>query len=28
MAVGLAMAAIIYREQRTFLVDEYESVAG
>jgi NADH-quinone oxidoreductase subunit K len=28
LAVGLAMAAIIYREQRTFLVDEYESVAG
>lgn len=26
LAVGLAMAAIIYREQRTFLVDEYESV--
>ncbi|MDQ6883092.1 MAG: NADH-quinone oxidoreductase subunit NuoK [Candidatus Dormibacteraeota bacterium] len=28
LAIGLAMAAIIYREQRTFLVDEYESVAG
>lgn len=28
LAVGLAMAAVIYREQRTFLADEYESVAG
>jgi NAD(P)H-quinone oxidoreductase subunit 4L len=28
LAVGLAMAAVIYREHRTFLSDEYESVAG
>ncbi|HEY8677741.1 MAG TPA: NADH-quinone oxidoreductase subunit NuoK [Candidatus Dormibacteraeota bacterium] len=28
LAVGLAMAAMIYREHRTFLTDEYESVGG
>jgi NADH-quinone oxidoreductase subunit K len=28
LAVGLTMAAVIYREQQTFLADEYESVAG
>jgi NADH-quinone oxidoreductase subunit K len=27
LAVGLAMAAVIYREHSTLLVDEYESVA-
>lgn len=28
LTIGLAMAAIIYREQRTFLADQYEPVAG
>lgn len=27
LAVGLAMAAVVYRERATFLTDEYESVA-
>ncbi|MEO6796995.1 MAG: NADH-quinone oxidoreductase subunit K [Candidatus Dormibacter sp.] len=28
LAIGAAMAVIIYREHQTFLADEYESVAG
>ena len=27
LAVGLAMAAVVYRERGSFLTDEYESVA-
>jgi len=27
LAIGVAMAAVVYREHGTLLVDEYESVA-